>query len=59
MQARLLVTFRPEGKMCTQQILHSITFKTIRATMWKAKDSLSDPVVARGFKKRVPEYLWF
>ena len=41
--------------MCRQLILHSITLKTIRATIWKAKDSLSDPVVARGFKKRVPE----
>ena len=59
MQARLPVNFRPEGKMCRQLILHSITFKIIRATTWKAKDSLSDPVVARGFKKRVPEYLWF
>ena len=45
--ARLPVTFRPEGKMCRQQILHSITFNTIRAKIWKAKDCLSDPVVAR------------
>ena len=36
--------FRPEGKMCRQQILHSITFNTIRAKIWKAKDCLSDPV---------------